>query len=369
MKILLFVLTVTLVLPAFGQRKNKDEEIIEIPTYTEGIVYSLPRTGIRIYVTAFREKFQPGPYSAYADQLLGITDAKTKSSVKWILEDVRMETFSEPDPNQVYKAMGEAASLVSLTPEGCLAGINTNLKGKDMKSYKANSFIPFIEKNDGFSFANINDSPLYTSGDSTNNFRPVRIGVEQKAAEAAGRILESRRIQYDMVAGMMDEFHPDGASYKVSLKELKKIETEYLQLFTGRTTYKSQSLGFDFVPTSSAEKGEVIFRFSDENGVVPASDLSGKPVMLKIEAIDNLVKEYKEKAPSKNPAAGERGVYYRMPGMASVELIYELKTIATMRTLLAQFGVVAPFPEDLLLGNYSIEIHPQTGAIKSVYEK
>lgn len=361
----MFALITMIVVPAFGQRRNKDDEEV-IRVYTEGIAYALPRTGIRIYVKATRESFQPGPFAAYAEQLLGIKDAKNKASVKWSIEDVKMKTFSEPDPNQVYKAMGEAASLVNLTPEGCLAGINTAEKVEEVRSSKTNRFFSDIEKADNFSFANINDSPLYTPGDSTNNFRPVRIGPDQKAAEAASRILEARRIQYDIAAGMMDEFHPDGKSYKVSLEELKKIEEEYLSLFTGRTAYKSQSFSFDFVPTPSTEKGEVVFRFSDENGVVPASDLSGKPVMMKVKPLIELNRKYEGMVASENPAAGESGVYYRMPGMVEIEINYELKTVATLRTLLAQFGVVAPLPEDLLMGEYSIEIHPETGAVKSV---
>lgn len=368
MRLLLFILVLSLVNPVFGQRRNRDDEE-QVPTYVEGVTYSLPRTGLKIYVKAMKEEFQPGPYAAYAEQLLGISDAKTKASVKWSIEDVSLETFSEPDPEQVYKAMGAAAFQVSLTPAGCLAGINTAVESSELMQLSSNRFIPAPDTNDEFSFGNINDSPLYIPGDSTNNFRPVRIGTDKKAAEAAKKILESRRIQYDMAAGMMDEFHPDGLAYEVSLNELKQIESDYLSLFVGRSTYENQLFSFDYIPTSSGSKGEVVFRFSDENGVVPASDLSGKPVMLKVEPVENLNKKYSATVASENPEAGQSGVYYRMPGMANLELIYELKTIATLRTLLAQFGVVAPLPEDLLNGEYAVQIHPETGAIKSISEK
>jgi len=358
----------TIVVPSFGQRRKKNEEE-ETPAFVEGITYSLPRTGIRIYVKAIKEEFQPGPYAAYAEQLLGISDAKNNASVKWSIEDVRMETFAEPDPDQVHKALGDAAFLVSLTPEGCIAGINTTVETGSLKKVQTNSFVSEIKKDDGFRFANINDSPMYTPGDSTNNFRPVRVGVEQKAAEAANRILEARRTEYDIPAGMMDEFHPDGEAYKVSLKELKKIENEYLSLFVGRTTYTNEMYSFDYIPTSSSGKGDVVFRFSDENGVVPASDLSGKPVMLKAEPNKELTGKYSGLAKSENPSAGESGVFYRMPAMADVELIYELKTIANVHTPVAQFGVVAPLPEELLFGDYVVEYHPATGAVKSVTKK
>ena len=368
MRLLLFILAVLITIPSFGQRKKKgDDEVI--PTFEEGIVYSLPRTGVRVYVKTLKETFSPGPYAAYAEQLLGITNAKTRATVNWEIEDIAIETFSEPDPEQVFKAFGNAAFLVNLTAQGCISGINTNVETKDLVPLKTNRLITTPEYEDGFNFANFNDTPLYTAGDSTNNFRPIRVGNEVKAAEAADRILDSRLTQYDMVAGLMDEFHPDGSAYEVSLKELKAIEKKYLSLFVGRTTYKHETFSFDFVPTSSAERGEVIFRFSEENGVVPPSDLSAKSVMIKVEPDKSLTKKYTGLANSDNPAAGESGIYYRMPAVADISISYELKTIATARATVAQFGVVAPVPEELLYGDYELKFNVETGAIKSIIRK
>ena len=367
-KILISILVISIVIPAFGQRNKRDDEET-VPTFVEGITYALPRTGIKVYVKVVQEKFVPGPYAAYAEQLLGITNAKTRESVKWSFEDVKMATFAEPDPSEVYKALGDASFLLSLTPDGRLAGINSDVVAEVGETTKSNEFIALPNYDDGFSFDNFNDSPIYTTGDSTNNFRPVRKSIEEKASDAALRVLESRLNQYDIVSGLLDEFHPDGEAYKISLDELKQMEKNYLSLFTGRTTYSNEVFSFDFVPTTSGGNGEIIFRFSDEKGVVPSTDLSGKPVMIKVELQDDLVKKYTGAAKSDNPVAGENGVYYRMPGVGTVSLIYELKTIASMRTTVAQFGVVAPVPEELLYGDYKIQIHPETGAIKSVSKK
>ncbi len=368
MRIILFILIMSIVMPVFGQRRKKGEDEAA-PAFIEGVVYSLPRTGVRIHVKVVEEQFQPGPYATYAEQLLGISGAKTRATVNWNITGVELETYSEPDPNQVRKAMGDASFLVSLTPEGCLAGINTRIDAGSLKAAETTSFVFAPDNDKEFRFADINDAPLYAAGDSTNKFRPVRVSDEQRAAEAANRILESRKTRYDIPAGMMDEFHPDGVAYKVSLDELKQIEDEYLSLFVGRTTSKTREFNFNFVPTSASEKGEVVFRFSDENGVVPASDLSGKPVMLKVTPNKELVGKYSGMTSSENPTAGESGVYYRLPGMAEIELIFELKTIASMNTAMAQFGAVAPLPEELLFGGYAIEIHPNTGAVKSITKK
>lgn len=368
MKIIILVLSVLMAIPALGQRKNRTDEIAG-PTFVEGIIYALPRTGFRINVTAVKETFEPGPYATFACQLLGITDAKPQSSVQWFFDNVELETFSEPDPNQVRKAMGNASFLISLTPAGCLAGINANSFPEGSIVFSTNSFVEKIEKEDDFSFSNINDRPVFAPGDSTNNFRPVRISNERKAAEAAERILNSRLTRYHIAAGLMDEFHPDGEAYDVSIRELEKIEKNYLSLFTGRTTYHTEQYSFDFVPTTSSDRGQVVFRFSEETGVLPADDLSGKPVMIKVEPENILLSKYSELASSANPAAGESGIYYRMPAMANISLLYELGNIATARTVVAQFGQVAPVPEELLYGEYSLEFHTETGAVKSVTKK
>lgn len=354
-----------LVIPAAGQRRKKGEGEV-VSTYVEGIAYALPRTGIRIDVRAVKESFVPGPYSAYAAQLLGINDAKERASVKWFIDDIRITTFHEPDPEHVYKAFGEGAFTVSLTPDGCLAGINTHNISFPGNAVNANSFIQNPQLDDGFSFARFNDTPMYTQGDSVTNYRPVRVGPETKAAEAAARILECRLARFHMVSGLLDELHPDGEAYRISLEGLEQIEKDYLSLFTGRVTHSTEVFSFDFIPSVQAEKGEVVFRFSEEKGVLAPSDLSGKPVLLKVETVKELLSKYTEQVKSENPLAGESGVFYRMPAVADVNIIFEVNTIASARIVLPQFGPVAPVPEELLFGDYSIEIHPTTGAIKSV---
>jgi hypothetical protein len=364
MKYLVLIIGIVMILPVYGQRK-KDDTVA--PTFVEGVVYSLPRTGIRVNVKATKETFRPGPYAAYAEQLLGIKNVRTKAAVNWAIDDVKMDVFAEPDPEQTYKAMGDVAALVSLSSDGCLAGINAKISSDKKVEIVTNKVGQKAKFNDNNLFEYFTDAPLYTAGDSTNNYRPVRLPEEQKISKAAQRVLESRRIQYEIAAGLLDEFHPDGEAYKLSLKELKKIENDYLSLFVGRSTYEKENFGFDYVPKTG--KSEAIFRISDENGIVPASDLSGKPVMIEFDIDKELVQKYSGMVKSDNPNAGQIGVYYRIPGRATVKLINEMNVIATARITLAQFGAVAPIPEDLLFGDFAIEFNTETGTIQSVVRK
>ncbi|EFK97928.1 hypothetical protein LDC_0024 [sediment metagenome] len=365
MKYLALIIGIVLVLPVFGQRKKEDTVT---PAFTEGVVYSLPRTGIRVKVKAVKETFIPGPYAAYAEQLLGIKNVKNRPAVNWVIEDVKIDVFSEPDPEQVYKALGAGAGLVSLSADGCIAGINTSSADIKKTEVFTNSASKKSKSGDNGLFQYFTDSPQYMAGDSTNNYRPIKLPDEQKISKAAQRILESRRIQFEIAAGLIDEFHPDGEAYQVSLEELKKIENDYLSLFVGKSTYDEESYGFDYIPKSGG-KSEAIFRVSEENGIVPASDLSGKPVMIDFEIENELVQKYSGLAKSANPVAGESGVFYRIPGRAAVKLISDMNVIATARVTIAQFGVVAPLPEELLFEGYSIEYNTETGAIKSIQKK
>jgi len=368
MKYLAIIIGLIIVLPVFGQRK-KNEEVEVVPTFEEGIAYALPRTGLRVYVKAIKESFEPGPYAGYAEQLLGIKSVKTRAESKWMVSEVRIESFSEPDPEQVYKAMGDASSKLNLTYDGIILGINLPNVTPQPSILKTNKVVQVPDEPDDFSFDYFTDTPFYIPGDSTNQFQPRRVEVEQKAAEAAQRILDARMSRYDMAAGMLDEFHPDGESYNVSLEELKQIEKNYLSLFVGRTTQKKDIFSFNYIPTKASGKGEVIFRISDEKGLVSSDDLSGKPVMVEFEVDKKLIDKYTDFSKSENPSAGKSGIYYRMPGMATVKIINDLNTIASARLPIAQFGVVAPLPENVVYGGFMVQYHTKTGAIKSVYKR
>ena len=367
MKYLALLIALMILVPVYGQKKKKDDEATG-PVYNEGVIYALPRTGIHIKVQAVKETFQPGPYAAYAEQLLGIKNVKTKASVNWLIEEVNMETFAEPDPDQVHKALGEVASNVNLAPDGCIAGIHTAPAPVDAKKLQTNQVGQTISVADADYFQYYTDSPLYSAGDSTNNYRPVKLPEEQKISKAAQRILECRRLQFEMAAGLVDELPPDGEAYKASLKELKKTEEEYLSLFVGKYKTAKKTFGFDYIPKNDG-KSEAVFRISEENGIVPASDLSGKPVMIEFDVEKELNQKYAEKAKSDNPAAGESGVYYRIPGKATIRLIHDMNVISTGRATIAQFGTVAPVPENLLLGGHAIVFDPETGVISNILKK
>ena len=84
MRLIAIIIAMLFIAPVYGQRSKKKDEVTEVVVYAEGIIYALPRTGIRIYVKATEEVYTPGPYAAYADDLLGIKDVKVLPSTREI---------------------------------------------------------------------------------------------------------------------------------------------------------------------------------------------------------------------------------------------------------------------------------------------
>ncbi|HAH25362.1 MAG TPA: hypothetical protein DCL77_16670 [Prolixibacteraceae bacterium] len=333
----------------------------------EGVVYSLPETGIRVHVKATRERFVHGPFSQYAQKMLGIDNVPQADADRWNMDEMQLEVFSEPDPDQVHKALGKAAQMVSLTESGILAGINTDMN-IDKSILQTSSFL--LKNLDQQSkFTDLSIWSYYSPADSTKKFKMVSKNQEQKAAEAAETIFNLRNSRFALLTNADDEPLPDGKSFEIMTEELGRMEDNYLALFIGKSDKQSYEFSFDFVPGQKSVKGEVFFRFSEDRGVLPKTDLSGRPIVIDVVKSEGLSTKQGALSASDNPFAGKSGLYYRMPGMAEIRIMDGSNQLATSRTAIAQFGTTAPIPEDILDGNFKLEFFPNTGAVKSITEK
>jgi len=365
-RIFITVIFITGSLLATGKDDKKKEVPGSASGATEGVVYSLPQTGIRVHIKATRERFVNGPFCNYASKLLGIENAPTTSSDRWNMDEMSLETFSQPDPDQVHKALGQAAQLVSLTESGILAGINSGVKTPESK-IETQSFLTKDLQN-RVNFTDLSIWSFYSPTDSTKSFKMVSKNTDQKAAEAAETIFNLRNSRFALLTNADDEPLPDGKAFEVMRDELAKMEENYLALFIGKSAKQNYEFSFDFVPGEKTAKGEVFFRFSEDRGVLPKSDLSGRPIVMEITKDDNLAAKQSALSTSANPEAGKSGLYYRMPGMSEIRILDGSKQLAGARAPIAQFGTTAPLPEDLLDGSYKIEFFPNTGAVKSITE-
>ncbi len=370
MKLSIFAIGLSFLAASVFAAPKDDKKKTEVPGAVagpaEGVVYALPQTGIRVHVKATRERFVSGPFNMYAQKMLGIDNAPSASSERWNIDEMNIELFSEPDPEQVHKAMGPTAHLVSLTETGILAGLNMPVK----TTAPVIQTQSFLTKNldDQVKFTDLSIWSFYSPADSTKSFKMVSKNMDQKAAEAAETIFNLRNSRFALLTNADDEPLPDGKSFEVMTQELGKMEENYLALFIGKSSKQTYEFSFDFIPGQKTAKGEVFFRFSEDRGVLPKSDLSGRPVVIEVNKAESLSVKQSGLSASENPNAGKSGLYYRMPGIADIRIMDGSTQLAGSRIPIAQFGTIAPVPEDLLDGNYKLEFFPSTGAIKSILE-
>ena len=344
---------------SFAQRAREASPL----TIAGGTVYSLPRTGIRIHVKATQEKFYFGPYHEYSDVMLGLKNAPSSDRENWVINDIRIETFSEPDPQHVYKAKGLGGVLIGLTESGTLAGINSQIESSPTKlqvsKFLGNTYLPEIP------FPDKSMNPFSFKPDSGARVNFIVKSTEVKAREAADAIMSLRERRFNTLANEYEDPLPDGRAYEVMVEELAKLEKEYLSLFVGKKIQEQFEYSFDYVPGASSVAGDVVFRFNEAKGVLPASDMSGRPITLEMKKLDNLAAAQAKVSDEPNSS----GVFYRLPGIADIRLLNGINLMATARIDVAQFGTVVPLPEEMLNGNFSILFHQSTGAIKSVIQK
>ena len=135
--------------------------------------------------------------------------------------------------------------------------------------------------------------------------------TEEQAAATAKMIFSLRQRRLELITGDVGE-HVFGAGLKAALDEIARIEKECLAMFYGTKSVTEETHSFDVVLTS--DKMEyVACRFSDDAGVVAADDLSGKPIVVKVEKLSN--SDYSEYLLPLGPKDRTSAKYFIVPNV------------------------------------------------------
>jgi hypothetical protein len=114
------------------------------------------------------------------------------------------------------------------------------------------------------------------------------------------------------------------------------MEEEYMSLFYGTTVESVQTMNFDVVPQADRrEQKYVAFRLSDTEGLLPSSNLSGRPIVLDLE-LDDLIA-------TRDGSRGD-GIYYRIPRTATARVVDGGNMLLQTRIPIYQFGETLSFP-------------------------
>jgi len=349
-----------------------------------GLVYSLPKTVLRVEVTATKTAYKPGPYSLFAAKYLGITNVPKKDSVAWYISDVNINSYPEPDQDHYYFIESNrfgTNDLINLSNNGLIVSFGNNVE-METKKPKTDLFL-----NQVFSEAiELTKLPVmnaqtevidttYRTVITDSSFlklpvlrkQQVNKSLEKKAEEIANLILELREEKVALLIGDINEF-PDGRALEIIINEFEKIEEQYLPLFTGTRTTREFKTVFEFTPSINNQKSKnILFRFSSKNGILSNTDLRGRPIMVEAINSNNTLKFDNFQLHKDTLVVEDKGIIYRIPDEAMVRIVDNKKVIATRKTNVAQYGKLNILPKRIISKkNIKIDFYPEFGSIKSI---
>ncbi|NTW31463.1 MAG: DUF4831 family protein [Bacteroidetes bacterium] len=350
---------------------------------SDGVYYSLPKTGISVEVTVNKTHKIKGPYSIYADKYLGISNVITANSVSYSLGDIKLNSYSIPDPDQYYfvestkGCFKKQPLLLELTEAGLVSSINKSSEIKSVINPETPSVDAIEELNEptGQFSVNSNIAESFDTIIEKVNLDTITIEkkvlkkilvektLEQKAKEAADFIMRVKQSAFDLISGL-SEVNYTKESFEYMNEQLKKSETEYLNLFTGITIKQQLKYHFTYVPESAKNSITLpLFRFSEKEGVADTTSNKGESVYLSINGSGNTnsISSFIDKKTNIKKKA--HGLYYRIPDNGKVSIAYNNKEKADANILINQYGVVTELPYDK---NIKLLFYPNSGTIKSV---
>jgi hypothetical protein len=366
MKRSIFLLSISLfcIIAVSGQKRG-DDKSQPATNPAEGIIYSLPRTNLFITVKLVKESYKPGPYAAFAEKYLGFQNVKTSASDNWKITEIKVETFGDPDPSAIFKTSGNMASMVSLQSDGAIAGINipntnTNpsLKGSD-----------FIDKSNlpAILFPDQTSDDLYDIeiNNETGSERIKFKTLEERAMYAAEYLFKIRKKRAFTILSPSDALPENGDGFEAFVKQAEKIDAEYVSLFLGKTFYSTHEFSVIYTPGNDNVRNDVLFRFSDEKGIVPRTDISGRPVTIELTKDQKQYSSIESLNQQIATTTVRSGFNYRIPVNANFSLSEGLNLLYNGKLPIAQFGFIAPLPESLLDEKIQVTYDKVTGTIQS----
>ncbi len=343
------------------------------------LVYSLPKTVLKIEVELIKSVRKKGPYSDYAEKYLGIKNVIKSDESVWKISDINIYEDYMPDTANTF-IMNRARSVnkINLTNNGVLLSINgkTSYKQKNTTTEiytGTNEESPeFYDLSVKRNFEEVTDTNYkIIRTDSTVRKIPVyshhleKKSTEQKAEEAANFIIKIRKRRLRILTGK-DEIIPEGEAAKHIIEELNNIEQRYLQLFVGIEKKYTVKRIFDFVPENKKAKPYLLFKMSTKQGIINKNSKSGTAYYISVIPGNHtdIIKKMQQSGTQKY----YKGLIYRIPEASKVTIFEERKKIAEKNNvMISQFGALNLIPANIIKQkNVEINFFHKTGALKSI---
>jgi hypothetical protein len=190
---------------------------------TEGAVYFLPKTAVKVTIQVEKTTYTPGDFCKYAERYLRVKGVSPTPSVSYRITTIRQEAIAVADTAKRYAVEFNAktsACNVNLSNDGILLSINTDPEKRPV----AKSFKPAPRP------AAINPRQYMSE-------EILAAGSTAKMAELTAQdIYEIRESRNLLVRGQADNMPKDGEQLRLMLSQLDLQDHSMTSLFTGITT-------------------------------------------------------------------------------------------------------------------------------------
>ena len=138
-------------------------------------------------------------------------------------------------------------------------------------------------------------------------WRMTHRSISKMAEGVAKQIYHIRESRINWLTGEVDHMPADGKSLEMILKQLDRQEKQLTSLFLGKETRKTLHKTICIDPKEMTD--EVVFRFSEIQGIVDADDLSGEPFYMTAVVTKSTYNTEKTKKKT-----AESPIFYNLPG-------------------------------------------------------
>ena len=348
-----------------------------ISNSSEGLFYALPQTVIQVDIVVNKIQKVKGPFAEYAEQMLGLSQVTSVNSTEYELKDIRLTSYTEPDPAEYYfiqtpsKQKDRQAIELFLSGDGIISGAGSiSQTGSDRKQRSidlSTSTVDMPEFANPSVFERMDTVIKRISLDTTiieqKFFRKTSSvkSVEQKAREAAEFILKLDESMYNLINGYQEVNYEKG-TMEFMYNQMNSMKQDYLELFKGVTSVTPEKFTFYYV-ASKNNTSETLCKFSISKGILPKSSTSGDLIQIQANSLNktNNLKSEAEKLNSGQHIS--RGLYYRIPDKADVAVKIGGQVKLESQFVINQFGVVAFLPSTSIR---NIGIDNNTGTVKRI---
>ncbi len=353
-KILLAAMTVAALTPSTVTAQTA-QRLTASKANDYGLIYTLPRTVLDITIETEHTEKKPGEFYNYAKLKLGQTSAITKPSQSVKIKSVTIvpRGVADNDNRWLVQFKAGATPYMILADNNCPIAVNTD-KVAELTETELPVAVAALP------------TPLETpaASQAVTQEMTMSSSLSKRADLAAQRIFELREIRSDLISGQADNTPPDGKSLQLALDNLSAQEAALEAMFIGTTKTYTKVSTVTFEPDSESISEELFVRLSPIDGIVDADNLSGAPIYISLDILEQGSLPLNEKGMPKTFPKG--GLAYNIPGQAVVALTFEGNQIARQEVSLAQLGVTFGLDPKLFTDKKQssmVQMDPTTGAI------